>query len=322
MQQLYYEEIYQNNDQSDFRNEFLFFIKPEITVQSETIRIDSILRLIFSKINEFNLIISDARIISAKYLDDYNIIAQHYGVINKLAKDPEKYLSEDARNKFFKLHNLSVDEANVLGSLEAIEKYPSLTPVTLDYLCQNTQSEKLAGGTYMNEIKLDGNKIFLINGFHPRQLEHFTTSGRSIIAFTLCGDTDWSSARNNFTGKTNPAEAVKGSIRNELLLQKDKFGLNTVTSSWNGIHLSAGPVEGLVELVRYNSDFSRNIKKSYLDFSFGRRLAARFTESEIECILANRNMIHNEKILSPFDLTEELNSDDAAEILKQSSFQD
>ena len=92
---------------------------------------------------------------------------------------------------------------------------------------------KLGGGAYAQSIKLDGKPLFLVNGFHPRQLDHFISPGRSIVAFTLVGDLDWSVARNSLIGKTNPAEAEKGSIRRTLWERKDELGLPAVTPSWN-----------------------------------------------------------------------------------------
>ena len=314
------EIIYENKEETKGRNEFLFFIKPEITSFSENVHIDEIINLIFSKIKAFSLTIQNIKILSAKYLAEYSIIARHYGVINKLATSPLQYFSEEAKNKFQNLFNLKIEDAEILGGVELLKKYPTLKPESLDYLCQNTKSEKLAGGTYVNRLKLDGNEIYLINGFHPRQLEHFTAPGRSIVTFTLVGDTSWKIARNDFIGKTNPMDATKGSIRNELLLNKENFGLKTVSSSWNGVHLSAGPVEGLVELIRYNSDFSAPNIKSHKDYDFGKRLDDTFSSEIVEKIKSNPNVSYDQRYKSVFDLTEETDSIDAIEILKKVDF--
>lgn len=316
-EKIMYDVFYENVDKTNGINEFLFFIKPEITVCSKRIQFPEILKLIFNKIREFDFTVKDIRILSARYLADNNIIAQHYGVINKLANNPLGYFSEDAKNKFQDIFDISVENANITGSFEFLNNHHTISAEALDYLCQNTVAKKLAGGTYINRLKMDGQDVFLVNGFHPRQIEHFTAKGKSIIAFTLAGDTKWSVARNDFTGKTNPFDANKGSIRNELLVNSKKLGLTTVSSSWNGVHLSAGPVEGLVELMRYNSDFSKNIIKAYTDFTFGSKLAEVFTESKISDILANTNVRYNQKNIPVFDLTEEIDSHEAIEFLKK-----
>ena len=61
-------------------------------------------------------------------------------------------------------------------------------------------------------------------------------------------------------------------------VNKEKFGLDEVSASQNGFHLSAGPVEGLVELMRYGSDFSTGEIKKPSDFSFGKELLRVFSE--------------------------------------------
>jgi nucleoside diphosphate kinase len=65
-----------------------------------------------------------------------------------------------------------------------------------------------------------GEEVFLINGFHPKQLKHFIEPSRSIVVMTLSGDLSWSDARNNFVGSTMPAKANKGSLRNDFLEKK------------------------------------------------------------------------------------------------------
>ena len=161
--------------------------------------------------------------------------------------------------------------------------------------------------------------FYLVNGFHPRQLVHFTDPGRSIIVFNLTGDLNWSNARNNFIGATNPMDAKEDSLRKLFLDNMSNFGLAEVSQGMNGAHLSAGPVEGLVELIRYNSDFSQPSKiKSPLNFSFGKQLSEHFSKSQIDLILSNPVVFVDDTKISIFDLTEEKDSEEAVELLKRS----
>ena len=193
--------------------------------------------------------------------------------------------------------------------------FPDFNASSLDYLWQNARTEKLAGGTYAAKVMIDGEEIYIINGFHPRQLEHYVRQGRCIITMTLSGDLSWKDARNAFIGVTSPKDALPGSLRNMLLQNRELLGLQTVSSSWNGFHLSAGPVEGIVELMRYTSDFSKNEHRSFSDFSFGKMLAAKFSNETIGKILSNAPVDTGIKKISVFDLTEEKNSREAIEIL-------
>ena len=190
--------------------------------------------------------------------------------------------------------------------------------LSLDLVWQNIETKKLAGGTYCEVLKLDNETVHLINGFHGRQLEHFTEHGRSIVVFTLSGNLSWADARGKFIGATNPSAAHPGSLRRTFLDRKEELGLAEVSQGVNGVHLSAGPVEALIELSRYNSNFSDKAKsKTFTDFSFGKQLQANFTPAQVETILANGNVDVNGKATSVFDLTEEKDSDEAIAILKK-----
>lgn len=313
--ELYNEEIYSKDVTGG--NEFLFFIKPEITQFSADIKLKEILKMIFTKIEKHNLKLRNVQVLSAQYLEDYDIIAKHYGVINKISNDAANAMSEDAQKKFNQEFGKPLEESEVLGSLQFIKEYAYFTPIGLDYLWQNSPMVKLAGGTYAQRLLLDGQEVFLVNGFHPRQLDHFTKADRSIVTMTLSGDTKWSVARQELVGATNPEDAAEKSIRNDLLVRKEEFGLKSVSSSWNGVHLSAGPVEGLVELVRYNSDYKNNEKSTIDDYAFGRRLRENFSEKQIMNIMNNCDVTYENKSISVFDLTEEKNSDEALRLLIQ-----
>jgi nucleoside diphosphate kinase len=312
-----YKELFSDAGAEVKNNQFLFFIKPEITVKNDSIQLEEILKLVFAKIDEFGFNIHDVKILTAKYLDQFNIIAQHYGVINQIASNAVTNMSEGAKEKFAEIFGKSVDKAQVLGGLEFLEKYPEFTPTGLDYLCQNIGSKKLAGGTYVVEVKLDDELVYVINGFHGRQLKQFTENGRSIIVMSLSSDTDWSNARSNFIGATDPTKANEGSLRRAFLDNKESLGLPDVSQGANGVHLSAGPVEALVELQRYNSNFSNGETKDFTEFSFGKQLAEAFDQTAVQSIVQNTNVDVAGKSTSVFDLTEEKNSSEALELLKE-----
>ena len=256
--------------------------------------------------------------LSANYLKEHNIIAQHYGVINKIASNAVENLSEGAKEKFVEFYGKPISEFKVLGGLEFLEQYPMFNALSLDMVWQNVATKKLAGGTYCEVLKLDNETVHLINGFHGRQLEHFTEHGRSIVVFTLSGNLSWADARGKFIGATNPSAATPGSLRRTFLEKKDELGLSEVSQGVNGVHLSAGPVEALIELSRYNSNFSDKAKsKSFTDYSFGKQIQANFTPAQVETILNNGNVDVNGKATSIFDLTEEKDSDESIAILKK-----
>lgn len=298
-------------------NEFLFFVKPEILADEPEIQTAKILEMIFEKFDAFGMKIRNARILNAGYLEKHGIIAQHYGVINQIASNAKLNVSEGGKLKFKTIFGEDFETANVLGGLEMLKAYPGLTAEALDYVWQNIKFEKLAGGTYALKMKLDGTPVYLVNGFHGRQLEHFTKPGRCIAVFSVTGDLDWSEARSGLIGATCPADARPGSIRRTLLDHVKEFGLKAVTPSWNGVHLSAGPIEGLIELIRYQSNFETGNKLNPADFTLGSQLMETFGLEKTGWILSNPNVITEKGSISVFDLTEEKNAADALSLLKK-----
>lgn len=318
-EELYYETLYHNPEINARKNEMLFFSKPEVTLPDENIRLEDIFHIILTKFQDYAMYISRVNVISAAYLADYHIIDQHYGVINSIAKNAAQNMSDTAAKTFNAIYNKTVSEAKVLGGLEFLEHYPDYTASSLNTLWESKKADKLAGGTYCVPLTIHGEEVYLVNGFHPQQLNHFTTSPRSIITFDLETDTDWATARKDFIGATNPDEANTGSIRNILNNKQEELGLQ-ISPSRNGAHLSAGPVEGLVELLRYNSNFNINDIRHPSDFKFGRQLLDHFSPEKVETLLENPTVTYNGENISVFDLTEEMNSDEAIDLLKTIQF--
>lgn len=315
-QTIYYENIYQNPDKIEGKNEFLFFLKPEITLDDEAIKLPQILDVVIDKLNEYNLAITRINALSANYLSDHKIIDNHYGVINRIANDAVNEISETARNKFKSLYGDDPENSTMLGGLEFIKEYPEYSPEKLNKLWESHEADKLAGGTYCVPLEIESKKVYLVNGFHPLQLEHFTQKGRSIITFNLVSDTDWHVARDAFIGATNPKDAKKGSLRNILNEQQEELGLY-ISPSRNGAHLSAGPVEGLIELMRYDSNFSKNIIQKPTNYRFGNKLYNQFDLDKADKLLENPTVRFRGRDISIFDITEEKNSDEALEMLSE-----
>jgi len=311
------ENIYRNTHTFFGKNNWLFFIKPEITQPLPSIKLEAILELVLSKIEGFDFHIHDVKILSADYLKQYDLIRQHYGVIDDVALLGRKALTTKGKEKFLEIFGVPADDVKVLGGLEFLDEYPFFNAHSLDCLWQNSENQKLASGTYAEKVRVDLETVYLLNAFHPRQLEHFTEKGRSIVVMNLSGDLAWRDARARFAGATNPLKAEKGSLRRELLENKDTFGIPDVSQSYNGIHLSAGPVEALIELRRFESDFSAQTGALPFDaFPFGRQLM-----QAVGCIpgqVEQNALIQAEgRRLSVFDLTEDMDADEAIRLLKQ-----
>ncbi len=316
--EILYSKVYDAPDAKTEKNEFLFFIKPEITSGPESVRIEKILKLILDKIEVFGFNIHNILSLSAPYIKQYNIIARHYGIINMIASDATGNLSETSQEKFKEFYGKPVEEVDAFGGIEFIEKHGHYDAYSLSDLWRNLDHKKLGSGTYCAPVDTEEGIIYIFNGFHPRQIDHFTRDGSNIVVFTLSGNLPWSVARNNFIGATSPRKANESSLRREFLERCGEFGLAEVSDSFNGVHLSAGPVEALAELQRFNSDYSvPSGEKKYTDFSFGKALMKNFG-SKLNEIVNNEITIDLDGKPAPvFDLTEEKDSDEAIHILKK-----
>jgi len=87
------------------------------------------------------------------------------------------------------------------------------------------------------------------------------------------------------------------------------------TKGANGVHMSAGPLEGMVELQRFFS--SADSRLSFSNLSFGAALAAQgLSEEQIANLATNPDVSHEGKNISVFDLTEEKDAAESAALLK------
>jgi hypothetical protein len=246
-------------------------------------------------------------------LEQHGIVAAHYGVIDAVARDPIANLSEVARSRFRELYGHLVD-ARVVGGLGYLEGHPGLDAEELARAWLARGADKLAGGTYCQP--LPDERVYLVNGFYPRMLVHFTKPSSRVAAFVLRGDLPWVRARRDLCGVTDPAKAVAGSLRAELLRRRDELGLGEISANLNGVHLSAGPLEALVELRRFASDLSRSSEpRPIADFAFGRALVDRVGARATRALLDNPTVSTQAGARSVFDLTEEKDPAEALEIL-------
>ena len=226
---------------------------------------------------------------------------------------------------FKKNYGVSADEANILGGHEFLTKFPYFNAESLEILWQNlniAQSaggtySKLAGGTYCAITKVNGESFYLIDGFHPKQLTHFVDDGKSIVTFRILTNTDWATARNDFIGATNPSKANENSLRQTFFAKKDELGLDDVSIAANGVHLSAGPIEGLVELCRF-SDTSVNDEQILNKCIMGKKLLENYSLDKIKQVANDVNVDYDGKQTSIFEITEEKDTDEAYHIISKS----
>ncbi len=301
------------NSKAIGKNQFLFFLKPELTEHTEAL--DSVTEYVLEKMAEHDMTIESVAAISGEYLAKHGIISEHYGIIDAAARDPSLTITPAMWNALESHFDVTRDAVKVIGGVPYLKQHNELDAESLSSAWLDRGYFRLGSGTYCQYIQ--GEDVYLVNGFYPRLLDHFTREETCIVTFVLRSSSSWSCARRDFVGATAPAEANKGSVRNGLLERQERFLLAEVSPNLNGVHLSAGPVEGLVELIRFTRNRDSTISGAELsEFVFGRTLAEHFNEAEIANILENSRVETDTGPSTTFDITEELDSDDALAILR------
>jgi hypothetical protein len=305
--------------EESFENEYLLFIKPELlrAAPASTAPIE----VVFERLAAFDQRVTAASVLHASYILRHRIMDKHYGAINAVSRLGKKSLSEAALARLPDLGSeKGLGRATVLGAHEFLSTYEYFSPKALAVLSDNLASTKIGPGTYCVPITLEGTTVLVLNAFHPEQLQRYTTNDSVIAALVLTSTSRWKQIRTSLTGATNPRNAPVDSIRGTLLRRRQELGLAEVNTGANGVHVSAGPIEGMVEIVRFMSDFDQGREIGLEQTNMGRLLgAAGFSARGISHLATNPMLQLNDTHVSVFDYTEESDSPFAAQCLAVAS---
>lgn len=292
-------------------NRALVFIKPHAVT-------DQFIRFVENFLDKNAVALSEPRTIGAAEIKKKGIVDAHYSAIARTAvfQQPSEYnLGEAAKQKFKEAFQLSWDEAldskKLFNSVETQKRLGNLSGIELNEIWARSPQAKLAPGLYAGYIEKED--LYCINGFYPGQREVFTAEGAEVILYEADfnpQDLSWQSFRQEVIGATDPSQAAGGSLRNQLLEHFTEFGLTTkpVTSK-NGIHASAGPLEGLRERMVWlglkleDDPFAVSLLEGGMD----RKKLEELLENPVVTIGAETDPV--------FDLTEDTDSEPAAEML-------
>jgi len=309
---------YTFDPQNSHLHQFIFFLKPEVTAVHQGVHLDKIIELCLNKLKASGIEIGAVRVLGGSYLENQDIMVEHYGVISKISKCGVDVISHEAKtNLESKYKDDLAHGARVLGGHQFLAERKEFNPFSLLVLNDNLGTIRLAGGTYAMKIKLLGSPVILLNPFHAYQLVPYTIPGNGIIVLEGLSKLPWKVLRNEICGVTDPKDAAADSIRNILLTNKSSLGLKDVDKGSNGVHMSAGPLEGMVELQRFFSVKDSGHHLSFSQTNFGALLGSHgVSEENIKKLVGNPIFDHDAKRISAFDLTEESDAEKAATLLK------
>ena len=294
-------------------NRALVFIKPHAVT-------DRFSQFVESFLTKRHIRLSEPRIIGAEEVRKRGIIDRHYAAIARTAvfSAPEEYeLGSFSRAAFENTFHISWEEAlekgKILNSADVQKMLGGISGIELNEIWQQSPQVKMAPGLYAGHFQKDD--IYCINGFYPGQREVFTSDGAEVVLYEAEFSPDevsWREFRLEIIGATDPGKAVEGSLRNQLLERFIEFGLTSQpVMSKNGVHASAGPLEGLRErMVWMETDPKRD------EFAL-RLLNNGMNRKELDELLENPIVSLSAETGPVFDLTEDMDSADAADLLME-----
>jgi hypothetical protein len=290
-------------------NEFVIFTKPEISMVQRSEQ-EAIFGLLRSHFQIHDVAVVEANLITGEEFEDSGAMSEHYGVINRVSTEGREALTADADHALKEKFGRELKSGySVYGGHEFLTAYSGFTPLSLAALFANAPVQRLGPGAYASAVTIDSDNVIILNGFHPRQLEWFTRDDTACWFLHCFSKSQWSDLRQSMIGSTDPERAEPDSIRGRLFREREMYGLKTVSSNFNGVHMSAGPLEALAELMR----FFQGDAESY---SFTAKLTqAGLSPERINWILTNPVLSHLGKVQTAFDLTEELDCQAAADLL-------
>jgi hypothetical protein len=304
------DERFPGRDDAVAAHEFVVFSKPELG-RLRGAELAAVWDLFAELLARHDVTVHSAMILTGPELDERKAMQEHYGVINQISRLGRSALTEPAEEALGSAYGADLDGALVLGGHQFLEQYPEVSPYALGLLFANAEVRRLGPGTYAGAVTVDGARVIILNGFHPRQLSFFTADD-AVCAFLHCSSpTAWETLRSDLIGTTDPSKADADSIRGRLFADPAGFGLETVSYNFNGVHMSAGPLEGLAELQRF---FGRG--HALTDWSFAQALLAAGLDGDaVADLVANPTVAAGDQRGTAYDLTEGLDAEPAATLL-------
>jgi len=306
-------------------HQFVFFLKPEATNTRDGVNVEATLKkalgLLQPGVGGKPVKIGAIRVIGGPYLDKHSVMVKHYGVIAKISKEGESAISAAAREALKTKFAEDIAgwtpehyKSHILGGHQFLQKFPQFNAFSLLTLNDNLVITRLGPGTYAIKLKVRGENFIILNSFHPYQVVPYNSAGNAIIVFEALSELSWEDLRGKLAGPTDPTTAPEGSIRHVFLRDKEQCGLKDVDRGSNCVHMSAGPLEGMVELQRFFSDAGAEL--TFAQTSFGVLLSKTLGEEKLNKLAQNPDAEIGGKKQSVFDLTEEKNADEAVTILE------
>jgi len=234
---------------TEMQNQALLMLKPECFLGGPAAA-SGVVDIVLQGLTQFGARVAGAMALEGPVLERLGTIDRHYRQASELSRGASRLVGAEDLARMKALCGLEGD-VPVLGGHEWLALHPTWTAEALDAAWFAKGPKKVRSGFYTVPFASQGAPCLLVNGFYPGQARHFTASGRQVVLALLHSDLPWRVLRREVLGDTYPEKAQAGSIRRNLLEQREALGLARVDITSNFVHLSAGPFEGAGELANF-----------------------------------------------------------------------
>ncbi|MER5431771.1 hypothetical protein [Streptomyces sp. NPDC002588] len=306
-------------------HQFLVMLKPELTAEATHREPDAapsgLLHRALGRLEAGGVTIRAARLTTAAGLARRRLIEQQYAVLNRVSRLGLEAVPAAGAERLARLYPEAfaaeaTGRRSILGGHQLLDAVPGLTAYALDAFARNLPIEKVAAGVYALEMVLDGERMVVLNAFHPSQLDHFHRPGGQVVFLECLTDRPVAELRREVIGATDPAQAERGSVKELLHTEREAFRTWKVCTRLNGVHASPGAVEAMFTIQRCFSDDWGRLPLG--DTQLGRGLlAAGLTEARIQALEHNPQIEVDGTSGPLFDVTEDMPVDEAFDLVVQ-----
>ena len=231
------------------KNTALVFIKPHAVN-------DKVKSLVSEHLKAHGVTITSEGTMGSSHIKEHGIIDTHYAALaaNAVKLLPsEQVLGADKKAEFEEKFGVGWDQAvgegKVLNLAQFQELKPELDASAIESKWRAKAPLKLGPGNYVGHFEEEG--VYVINAFYSQMREKYIKADASVVWFTVEfreAELSWKRFRASVIGATDPSKAEAGSLRKKILDGWEGLGLGAEPNTGdNGVHASAGPIEGLRE---------------------------------------------------------------------------
>lgn len=242
------------------------------------------------------------------------MLARHYPRLHRIAAEGTSALCDSAHERltsFCAEGGLEVHEA--LTPYDAFVLDADLDPAALEASLRDAGVEKLGPGSYVSAVLVGGRRRPVLNGFVPMMGERHRVRDSGVAVVECTSEREIADLRDHVLGTLDPASAARGTLRSRVAEAVADGGGEPLSEGRNGVHLSAGHLEGVFQAWHYiGAPCGEDLDVSVL----APGLSGPFDRSRVLSLTTDPNLLVGDgSSISPFGVTEGLPRDRVAELL-------